>query len=322
MEKRSTSSTNAKGNKNKIILAILSVAVIAVSVFLFTVFKDNKTIKQADSLVAIGKYENGIAIYDTMLTKKYSDDVMAKRENAIELMEANENYERGIESLDHNDRYKALKYFSKVPENDTKLYEKATTELQDIEDVTAAEIEELIGDQEFDEAHDIVNAYLKAAPGSTRISNLKDTLLATEKDVTKKNAVAKAEEEDKKIAQAKSEEEKQTKAIEEEKRKQEAIAIASAKSKETGKWELEQARITGANLVNKTLYTTSKIANLRDAPTLGGNVGIVLYKGTEVYILETHVESASRTWCKVRAYTNEGSYVGWISYNTMNNSIP
>lgn len=321
MEKRSTSSTNAKSNKNKIILTILSVAVIAVSVFLFTVIKDNKTIKQADSLVAIGKYENGIAIYDTMLTKKYSDDVMAKRENAIELMEANENYERGMESLDHNDRYKALKYFSKVPENDTKLYEKATTELQDIEDVTAAEIEELIGDQEFDEAHDIVNAYLKAAPGSARISNLKDTLLAIEKDVTKKNAVAKAEE-DQKIAQANSEEEKQAKAIEDEKRKQEAIAIASAKSKETGKWELEQARITGANLVNKTLYTTSKIANLRDAPTLGGNVGIVLYKGTEVYILETHVESASRTWCKVRAYTNEGSYVGWISYNTMNNSIP
>ncbi|PIC95337.1 hypothetical protein CSV69_12085 [Sporosarcina sp. P26b] len=321
MEKRSTSSTNAKSNKNKIILTILSVAVIAVSVFLFTVIKDNKTIKQADSLVAIGKYENGIAIYDTVLTKKYSDDVMAKRENAIELMEANENYERGMESLDHNDRYKALKYFSKVPENDTKLYEKATTELQDIEDVTAAEIEELIGDQEFDEAHDIVNAYLKAAPGSARISNLKDTLLAIEKDVTKKNAVAKAEE-DQKIAQAKSEEEKQAKAIEDEKRKQEAIAIASAKSKETGKWELEQARITGANLVNKTLYTTSKIANLRDAPTLGGNVGIVLYKGTEVYILETHVESASRTWCKVRAYTNEGSYVGWISYNTMNNSIP
>ncbi|WP_303971263.1 SH3 domain-containing protein [Sporosarcina ureae] len=321
MEKRSTSSKNAKGNKNKIILAILSVAVIAVSVFLFAVIKDNKTIKQADSLVAIGKYENGIAIYDTMLTKKYSDDVMAKRENAIELMEANENYERGIESLDHNDRYKALKYFSKVPENDTKLYEKATTELQDIEDMTAAEIEELIGDQEFDEAHDIVNAYLKAAPGSTRISTLKDTLLATEKDVTEKNAVAKAEE-DQKIAQAKSEEEKQAKAVEDEKRKQEAIAIASAKSKETNKWELEQARITGANLVNKTLYTTSKIANLRDAPTLGGNVGIVLSKGTEVYILETHVESASRTWCKVRAYTNEGSYVGWISYNTMNNSIP
>lgn len=321
MEKRSSSSNKAGGSKNKIVLAILSVVVIVASIFLFTVIRENKTIKQADSLVAIGKYENGIAIYDTVLTKKYSDDVMAKRENAIELMEANENYEQGIESLDNNDRYKAIKYFLKVPENDKKLYEKASVELQDIENRASSDIEELIENKDFDEAYEIVNDYLKAAPGSTKINNLKETLIAAEKDVKKKNAVAKAEE-DKKIAQVKSEEEKQTKAIENEARRQEAIAIATAKNKETEKWELEQARVMGVNLVNKTLYTTSKIANLRNTPTLGGNVLVVLSKGTEVYIMETHVESAKRIWCKVEAYTNSGYYVGWISYNTLNNSIP
>lgn len=62
--------------------------------------------------------------------------------------------------------------------------------------------------------------------------------------------------------------------------------------------------------------------NLRAAPTLKGKLITALPRGTEVYIIETQVESASRIWCKVEAYPYNDYYVGWITYNTMNYSLP
>ena len=322
MEKRSESSNKSGGNKKKIILAVLSAVVIVAGVFLFTIIKDSRMVKQADSLVAIGKYENGIMIYDDILTKKMSVEVMGKRDNAIDLMEANENYEQGIEALDNDDRYKAIKYFLKVPENDQKLYEKASNEISDIEDMTASDAEELIADKDFIGAYKVINEHLKVAPNSSKVSNLKETLIATEKEVNKKNAVAKAEE-DKKIAEVKNAEEKQAKAIEDERKSQEAKALVVAKNKETEKWELEQAKAVAGTLVGSTRYVTSDIGNLRDAPTLNGNLIDALPKGTEVYIMDTHVENIKRTWCRVDVYIyGDYHYTGWISYNTLNNSIP
>lgn len=321
MEKRSESSNRSGGNKKKILLAVISAVVIVAAVFLITMLNGNKMVKQADSLVAIGKYEDGIAVYDTILTKKMSVEVLNKREKAIDLMEANENYKRGMESLDNNDQYKAVKYFSKVPESDKKLYEKASNEVSDIEDMTASEAEELIASKDFAGAYTVVNEHLKVAPNSAKINNMKETLIAKEKEVNEKNAAAKAEE-DKKIAQIKNEEEKQAKVAEAEKRNQEAQALVAAKNKETEKWELEQAKAVAGTLIGSIRYVTSEIGNLRDAPTLNGNLIDKLPNGTEVYIMDTHVENIKRTWCRVEVYVYGNYYTGWISYNTLNNSIP
>ena len=321
MEKRSDGSNASGGNKKKILLAVLSVLVIAAGVFYFTVVKDNNLVKQADSLVAIGKYENGIAIYDTVLMKKMSVEVMAKRDNAIDLMEATENYQQGVESLDNDDRYQAIKYFSKVPESDVKLYEKASNEITDIEDMTASEVEELIAEKDFDAAYEIVNDYLKVAPNSAKISNLKETLIATEKDVNKKNAVAKAAE-DKKVAEEKSEQDKQEKAIEDARRNQEAKEIAAAKNKEIEQEELNKRHVTANNILYTYQTVVTDPGNLRAAPSLNGALLVALPRGTEVYIMDTHVENLKRTWCKVEVESYGEYYTGWISYNTMNYSLP
>lgn len=60
-------------------------------------------------------------------------------------------------------------------------------------------------------------------------------------------------------------------------------------------------------------YITSGEANVRSAPSKGSSVVGTVRRGDEVYIYDTYVESESRIWCKTD--------LGWISYNTMNNTI-
>ncbi|PID21093.1 hypothetical protein CSV61_11450 [Sporosarcina sp. P3] len=321
MEKRSDSSKKTRGNKKIIVLSVLSVVVLVVGVFLFMTIKDNRMVKKADSLVAIGKFDNGIAIYDHLLTANYSDRVMEKRERALELKEANEQYELGMESLDTNDRYKAIKHFSKIPDNGDELFQKATKELENIEEASTLEIEELMENRDFEAAYEMVNNYLRVAPASSNMKDLKDTLIATEEDMKKKDALAK-EEEDKKVALVKAEEEKQAKAIEDEKRSQEAKAAAAAKNKELELLKLERARIAASNVLYTYQTVVTSSGNLRAAPTLNGKVLVALPRGTEVYIVDTQVESTERTWCKVEVELHGSYYTGWISYNTMNYSLP
>ncbi|ARF16666.1 SH3 domain-containing protein [Sporosarcina ureae] len=310
MEKRSDSSKKTRGNKKIIVISVLSVVVLVVSVFLFMTIKDNRMVKKADSLVAIGKFDNGIAIYDHLLTANYSDRVMEKRERALELKEANEQYELGMESLDTNDRYKAIKHFSKIPDNRDELFQKATKELENIEEASTLEIEELMENRDFEAAYEMVNNYLRVAPASSNMKDLKDTLIATEKDMKKKDALAKEEEEE------------QAKAIEDEKRSQEAKAAAAAKNKEIELLKLERARIAASNVLYTYQTVVTSSGNLRAAPTLNGKVLVALPRGTEVYIVDTQVESTERTWCKVEVELHGSYYTGWISYNTMNYSLP
>lgn len=321
----------AKNNKKKMELIILAIVVIAASVFFFTVIKDKRMIEQADSLVAIEQYDNGIEMYDNILTKKYSDDVMEKREHAIELREENESYQLGMDALDDEDSFKAIKYFSKVPASNKKLYQKATDNILDIEETTSLEVEELIERKDFNEAYKVVNNYLKAAPDSEEMSEMKKTLITSEKKFKNKNSVAKVEEEkkvaqakseeEKKVAEAKIEEEKQAKVIEDEKRKQEAKAIASAEKKETEQEELKKRHVIANNILNTYQTVVTEPGNLRAAPTLEGAMVAALPKGTELYIMDTHVENLKRTWCEVEVEVDGMYYTGWISYNTMNYSI-
>ncbi len=60
-------------------------------------------------------------------------------------------------------------------------------------------------------------------------------------------------------------------------------------------------------------YITSGEANVRSSPSKGSSVTGTVSRGDEVYIYDTYVESASRIWCRTD--------LGWISYNTMNNTI-
>ncbi|WP_342536166.1 SH3 domain-containing protein [Sporosarcina sp. FSL K6-3508] len=91
---------------------------------------------------------------------------------------------------------------------------------------------------------------------------------------------------------------------------------------EAAQWEKDEAVRIADSLqgTNQTIVTGK--GNLRNAPTLNGDVITALPRGTEVYIIDTQVESAERIWCKVEVYLSNSNYVGWISYNTMNYTLP
>ena len=68
-----------------------------------------------------------------------------------------------------------------------------------------------------------------------------------------------------------------------------------------------------AAITNTYQYITSGNANVRSGPSKSAKIIGTLSRGDSVYVYDTYVESESRIWCNTD--------YGWISYNTMNNSI-
>lgn len=73
------------------------------------------------------------------------------------------------------------------------------------------------------------------------------------------------------------------------------------------------ANDTARAITNTYQYITSGEANVRSAPSKGAAVVGTVSRGDQVYIYDTYVESEKRIWCKTE--------LGWISYDTMNNTI-
>ncbi len=73
------------------------------------------------------------------------------------------------------------------------------------------------------------------------------------------------------------------------------------------------AQHTANSITNTYQYITSGQANVRSQPSKAAPVIGSVSRGDTVYVYDTYVESESRIWCKTD--------LGWISYNTMNNTI-
>lgn len=219
---------------------------------------------------------------------------MIKRDAAIEFMESKEDYEKGISAAEDGDTAKAIKYLSKVPKKDQKRYKKAVEELEDIEEVMALEVQDIIDKGELSEAKKIVNTYLKIVPNSVKMKIKMDNIHA-------KNTEA----------------EKRIKAAEQAQKNKEAEALVEVKKFEEIQNKNNEAANTASSLVGTYKSVVSEVGNLRDAPSLKGNLLAALPRGTNVYIHDTQVESPTLIWCLVEP---QGYYrgVGWLSYNTMN----
>lgn len=302
---------NGKKSINKRIW-IGGAVLILVSLLIFTVvaipkINKNKAIEQADALIAMGKFEEGIAIYEKMINEDYSDEIMNKRYAAIELMESEENLKKALEAYEDDDLKKAIKLLSKVPETDKERYKKATDELENIEEDTLIEIDELINKGNFEEAEKVADTYLKASPKNKNIQNAKDGIIARATEVKKQEEI-----------QALDQRVLEEKRINEDKRRQEEIA-AAIKKEAASKSKKEETQDIADNIKGSYKSIVSKQANLRAAPTLGSKVVNTLKSGTMVYIGDTQVESADRIWCLV--YVDDAGISGWVSYNTMNYSL-
>lgn len=274
--------------KITLILAIsLAFFIVAgtLGVYGFNTVKRTKTLQQAEALVSMEKYKDGIIIYENMLSKKYNKSIADKRDLTIELMESKENHTKAMELFDAGEYQKSIKFFSRISKNDKKRYGETSKTLSSIEENIFQEIRDEFELGNEKDAIDRLSDYIKAVPTSVEAKNLKDELKFSMKEA-KKNEEMKIEE-----AKKMAEEEEKLNAIE-----------------------------CTAYSVDDTYQTIiAKNANLRVAPKLGAAVITTIPEGSECYVMETKVENAERFWCKVECYDNSGEYyTGWVSYNTMN----
>jgi len=273
-------------DKKKIaIIVAVSVVVLVVGVFGFGVVKRMKTIEQANALVSMEKYKDGISIYEKLLSQKYDKAVADRRDRAIELMESKTNYEKAMEFCEKEEYKKAIACFMKVSKNDKKRYSETSEQMNAIEEQIIAQIKDEFeyGDDVY--AMDMLNDYLKAVPNSTAAKNLKDDLRF---------------------------------AKEEEKAKQEQ-ELAEAEKQAAEEEKESEASYTAYNVSGTYQTIIAKNANLRVAPKLDAAVITTVPQGSECYVYETKIETAERIWCQVEYVDDYGEYyVGWVSYNTMN----
>ena len=274
----------------------------------------NKKIEQADSLIAMGKFEEGIDIYEQMINEEYSDEIMNKRYAAIELMESEENLKKGIEAYEDGELNKAIKFLSKVSESDRERYKKAEEALEDIEEDAIIEIDELINKGSLEEAEKVADTYAKAWPKNKNIKNAKERIIAKGTEVKKQEEIQEQE----KITQEQERIAQEQARISADKKREEEKATA-AKKEEKSKSSKEETQKTADSIMGTYKAIVSKQANLREAPTLDSKIVATLKRGTMVYIGDTQVESADRIWCLV--YVDDEASSGWVSYNTMNYSL-
>lgn len=289
-----------KRNKKAVmaLVGILSVVLIFFIIFGVSYFNREKKIKQADVLISIEKYEDGIAIYDNLLSKKHSSLIMDKRNLAVELMESDANLKKGLEASEEGDISTAVKFLSKISKDDEKRYELAADELSNIEKIILIDVNQLIEDGKLDEANQIVNDYLKVDFKNVKMQDAKNSIDLKKTEIEEQ---IKNEEKDKEIIASTI------------KKQAEIDAINAKKNAEV--------KTVAINIVGTYQYIIANEANLRDAPTINSSVIGVLNRGMEVYIHDTQIESAERIWCYISTYKNGYVEYGWMSYNTMNYKI-
>ena len=299
---------NKKSSNRGTLIAIFATVALTIVVIVFfglSTIKENKEIKQADSLVEMKKYEEGISIYDSILDKYFfeNDYLVSKRDLAVELMKSDKNQK--AEDL----------------EEAQVASEEAVEESDDNEEEVLAELEDLIESGNLLEAESIVDTYLVEWPNSIEMKNMKDSIVAKNEEIEKQaeedKIIAARAEEERMIQQAKAEEDRRN----EEAKAEQAKAEQDKKNKEAKKNEEDKKKDESIpkDIVGSNRSITSHKANLREEPNLEGTIFRVLRKGAKVQVLDTKVENSDRTWCLVKL---EGSSEqGWVSYNTMNNTI-
>ncbi|WP_099190622.1 hypothetical protein [Tepidibacter mesophilus] len=134
-------------------------------------FKKTKALEQADALVSMEKYKDGIIMYENILSKKYNKVIADKRDLAIELMESKENYKKAMEFFDAGEYQKAITFFSRISKNDKKRYGETSKTLSSIEENIFQEIKDEFELGNEKEAIDRLNEYLKAVPTSVEAKN-------------------------------------------------------------------------------------------------------------------------------------------------------
>ena len=317
LESEAKNEKKSNNKKMKILVGLASAILIIAVVFAISYTSRARAIEKADALISIEKYDEGIAIYDKLLSRKYSESLMNKRSAAVEIKEADENLKIGLESYEKGDINKAVRLLNRVPREDEKRYKLASEELRNIEETVLIDVNQLIEDGDLDGANQIVNNYLKADSKNIKIQNAKEAIRFKKSEIAKKDKTTEGDQEDQDDQENQDDQEKQEDIDTREDKKTEL------EDKKQDKKENKNTNVK--ELANNIVGTYQSIvagkANLRDGSSLSSTIVSVLRSGDEVYIHDTYIESSERIWCYVSTQKNGYTESGWISYNTMNYNI-
>lgn len=231
--------------------------------------------KKAENFIEIKDYEEAAKIYSDLYTKTGDVEYKSKKNQMDIMAETSSNMDEAKNLEQQGDYVKAIALYKQVPVEDKDNYKKASDKINSLKSDVIKKASSLIDSGNTASASSLLSEYLGLVPDDKTASDLY-------KKVSGKT--------DAEVRQIITRE------------------VASQPSS-----NLSAANSTANSIRNSYQYVTAGEANVRNGPSKSSASIGVLYKGQEVYVYDTYVESASRIWCKIDG--------GWISYNTLNGNF-
>ncbi len=265
-------------------IVILVIALIVASLFFKKKIEISSLEKKAQSLAEMEDYDEALKVYSDLYTKTGDVKYKSSRNQIAIKKEAADTIKDAKEQEQNGNLVKAIVLFKMIPKEDVKNYQYASSQIDSLKQEVIRKVSSLIDSGNNTEASSILSDYISIVSDDKKAIELY-------KKISGKN-------------------DKEVEKVVVQKNVPVVISDNSSNSDSRG---LRAANEAASAITNTYQYITSGQANVRSSPSKGSSVVGTLSRGDEVYIQDTYVESASRIWCK----TN----LGWISYNTMNNTI-
>lgn len=265
-------------------IIILVIALIVAGFFLKKKVEISSLEKKAQSLVEMEDYDEALKVYSDLYTKTGDVKYKSSRNQVSIKKEVKDTLKDAKEQEQKGDLVKAIVLYKAVPKEDAKNYQYASAQIDSLKKEIVRKASSMIDSGNTSEASNILSDYISVVPDDKKAIELY------------KKISGKSDKEIEKVVVEKN-----------------VPVVISDNSGSSSNSSPSQANQTASAINGSYQYITSAQANVRSGPSKGSSVVGTLSRGDEVYIYDTYVESESRIWCKIDG--------GWISYNTMNNTI-
>lgn len=233
--------------------------------------------KKAENFIDIKDYQEAAKIYSDLYSKTGDIEYKSKK-NQMDIMAETKSSMEEAKNLEQQGEYvKAIAIYKQIPAEDKDNYKKASDKISSLKSDVVKKASSMIDSGNTTSASSLLSEYLGLIPDDKTASDLY-----------------------KKVAGKTETEVKQ-------------VVVKESSSQSSSSSNLSAAHRTANSINGSYQYVTAKEANIRSGPSKSSPSVNTVYKGDEIYIFDTYVESANRIWCK--------TYGGWISYNTLNGNI-
>ena len=272
--------TNEGLDKKKKLIFIVGGLVILALIVIGGIFAKGKMEisslnKKAENFVEIKDYEEAAKIYSDLYTKTGDVEYKSKK-NQMDIMAETKTNMDEAKNLEQQGEYvKAIALYKQIPAEDKDNYKKASDRINSLKSDVVKKASAFIDSGNTASASSLLSEYLGLVPDDKSASDLYKKV-SGKTDAEVKQVITRE--------------------------------VTSQPSS-----NLSAANATANSIRNSYQYVTAGEANVRSGPSKSSSSVRVLYKGEEVYVYDTYVESASRIGCKIDG--------GWISYNTLNGNF-